>query len=647
MTQSAKLRHRIASLLAVGLRKATDGSDPSPTTGAREVYYLYVDKDRSGLILKAADQRALEREHRPRLVAADLRGRRLRRVTLSDLRALTVLRDIEDEEFLRELHGAVADFIPIRNSTDAPYWGVLSYRAARPDIDVRDFPLSTVSAAIKRNVKVGVSYSDSQEPSVSCSIDDYIGVGGSILDEADLRLISFWQSGRMARNAGAPPGQKLKENSLRSLAYARAAEKMVIGYYQQLGTYSVRDVSIEQVGSGDHLWKSGDVEVDGALLDVKNALSYRARVRHVYVPKFKRDRNQDVAIAGVITRITKKDSSEKAQQIFLGTVTMAKLATVRRAINSLAGRTQEVAIEFHDNSLPPWVFEIEEAAIDYETLLDWSLIFALQPTTTLAIAIACGRERTTATYHQLNLGQREAVDLLADATRTAGYSKATIGLFAISEFIARCVRGEDAAAFIRLLRKLLVMEDFEKDHLVKDISSETGFRDEDLKYEIRIKLEGSSSGGLVDPVGSLDALLKLLGQCAEGIQRSGIRFVHFDVPHPYIMLGKAESDAMLTIFAYCGGRLGSGAPCNNFPLVIAQHPNCDECGKLICDHCDFCSERCPRYHSNQEDEEHLLPRRGIGDAPPRKINFQLKQRRLACDDGLPSARPRIKPRSDF
>ncbi|MGE0225313.1 MAG: hypothetical protein AB7F35_10270 [Acetobacteraceae bacterium] len=515
---------------------------------------------------------------------------------------------------------AVAEFIPIRNSIDAPYWGALSYTAARPHINLRDLPLSRVNGAIKRNVKIEIYYGGSKDPRVRCGV-----LYDAALDDVDLQLVSIWQSGRLARKSGAPPDQKFKENSLRSLAYARAAEKMVVSYYKQTDMYNVRDVSVEQVHGKDDLWKSGDVQVDDALLDVKNALSYRDQVRHVYVSKFKRDRSQDVAIAGVITKIRKTEFSEQAEQVFLGTVTRSRLTAIQRAINNLPGRTQAVAVEFHDNSLPPWAFEINEAAIDYKALLDWSLTFALQPTTSLAVAIACGLERTTTSYHQLNAGQREVVDLLADAIRAAGYFKATIALFAISEFMARCVRGEDAEAFIRLLRKLLVIEDFEKDRLRKDISSETGFRNEDLKYEIGLMIEGSSSGGLVDPVGSLDSLLDLLRKCAESIQKSGIRFVHFDVPHPYIMLGKAQSGMTLTVFAYCGGRLRNGASCNTFPLVVMQNPNCNECGKLICDHCGFCSENCRRSCSVRKDEKHLSP---TGEASPRRIDFLLNRRRL-------------------
>jgi hypothetical protein len=64
-----------------------------------------------------------------------------------------------------------------------------------------------------------------------------------------------------------------------------------------------------------------------------------------------------------------------------------------------------------------------------------------------------------------------------------------------------------------------------------------------------------------------------------------------------VLQGKrSESDHLTTILAYCGGTIRDQGKykgkCGFRPLVIAQHRNCPNCGRLVCPKCDYCSDRC-------------------------------------------------------
>ena len=69
-----------------------------------------------------------------------------------------------------------------------------------------------------------------------------------------------------------------------------------------------------------------------------------------------------------------------------------------------------------------------------------------------------------------------------------------------------------------------------------------------------------------------------------------------------MLLGKTDRGEKLTIYTYCGGKKKGGFRCDNFPLSIVKHPNCQTCGRLVCDECGFCSERCPEGFQRRQSE---------------------------------------------
>ena len=56
---------------------------------------------------------------------------------------------------------------------------------------------------------------------------------------------------------------------------------------------------------------------------------------------------------------------------------------------------------------------------------------------------------------------------------------------------------------------------------------------------------------------------------------------------------------MVTILAYCGGKLKKGITCGTDPLVIGNNEICD-CGYLIYNNCGFCSKKCDDVKARQE-----------------------------------------------
>jgi hypothetical protein len=274
-------------------------------------------------------------------------------------------------------------------------------------------------------------------------------------------------------------------------------------------------------------------------------------------------------------------------QTFLGLASVTRLKIVQQTINALPYRTQALRLSFIDSSLPPWAFEVP-VDIDRAKLMRVAQLFSYEPTTIVALSLASGSPVPESISAGLNDSQRQVLHAFSSAIAGAGYSKATIALFTISEFIRWVVEHRNAASLVRFIRKLTSVESFRDVR----IGFSTQSTRSDKKYEIDIDFDGSCCGGLPDPMSSVADLFTLLEECAEHIQRSGIRLIHLDAPGPHVLVGKEEGGKTVTLYAYCGGKLQNGMWCNHFPLIISRNPTCSSCGRLICEHCEFCSDGC-------------------------------------------------------
>lgn len=415
------------------------------------------------------------------------------------------------------------------------------------------------------------------------------------LDEVDVRLINTWSH--------YPPDRQLSLDDLslqkfdrfrlnRRFIYARMAEKFVHDFYGHQLQKRAEDVSVRQLDGSDRRWVTHDIAAD-VPIDVKNATVFGRRRRHNFVEHFKRTGGRDVHIAGVRTEYP-SSGLMGIRQAFLGLVSLPDVERALSAVNELPGRAGPVRLSFDSGYIPPWAFEVDAYRQRYEVGAEWIDILATNPETRIAVSIARGRHRESPIYRGMNRVQKAFVDRLVHVIDRASYRKMSIALFAISEFLATLAIGNDASNVVRLIRRLISIDGFPSTaiRIAGFGSGLIAAKSKRETYRVRLNLEPSATGGLHDPTKSLVELLDLLEKAADGIARSELRLEHFDAPSPYILLGRMANGRKVTVYAYCGGKNDNGYACERFPLIMGHHATCDDCGKLICDDCDFCSEGC-------------------------------------------------------
>ncbi|ANY85436.1 hypothetical protein BB934_45290 (plasmid) [Microvirga ossetica] len=586
----------------------------SVVTQHKEEYDLFFNHAGDPIIVRWKELKRLQDGDKPRIIAANLKAQHLFRQSLRGLEGLKGYREIDDQVWLDTALKLLKAFMPKRDTLDPPFYGALT------DTNTNETRFGTVpyphgrpkhhwhvlSSFEKRTVVTWKTLS---------SISRRENRAEDRLNDEDIELINLWTNDsdeKLTRDEvdkWSDYSQTLPR--FKRYIYARMAEKFVADFYRyQLGVSAV-DVSILQVSGRDVRWKTHDIEAD-TLIDVKNATVFTSnRRRHNYVDKFKAVAGVDVAIAGVLTDGSGPDREKGIRQTLLGLVTRRDVQESTDAVNTLPDRLFPVTVHYDTGYIPAWAFEIEAYTPDYTVLYEWAAILARKPETIMALAIACGRHQECDVYQVLSQSQRDLVDRFALAVSRSSYRKLTIALFALSEFMHSVVRGENGAAVIRFIRRMISVENFtdwirrepaqgssgsgpfERRHVFKI-----------MEYEIDVDCPGGDSGALYDPTGSLSDLLKMLEECGERIALSGINFRHFDAPSPYMLLGKTDRGEKLTIYTYCGGKSKSGFRCDNFPLTLVKHPNCQTCGRLVCNECGYCSERCEeRFKRKRPDDD--------------------------------------------
>lgn len=568
-------------------------------TKVNESYELLFSSAGDAIIVRTEELVRLRAGGKPRIIGANLKTQRLLRVSLLSLNTLKGYRETNDHVLLNYALRLVQEFMPKRDNVDPPFYGALSdsisnesrfctvpYRHERPRLK-----WDALSSFEERSVARGKTYS---------SIRRRENRATDRLNDADIKLINLWANDNEQKLTRSDLSSEYSKtlSRFKRYIYARMAEKFVAEFYEKQLSVKANDVSILQLGGQDSRWKTHDIEAD-TLIDVKNATVFSSnRRRHNYFDKFKSVDEMDVAIAGVLSDANGPRYEKGIRQTLLGLVTRRDVVDATDAVNALPDRLFPVTVYFETGYIPAWAFELAEYTPDYEVLYEWAVILARKPETIMSLAIACGRHRECDVYPALSESQRGLVDRFALAVSRSSYRKLTIALFSISEFINSVAQGKDGAAVIRFLRRMISIEDFTDwprtitvpySGLVLSGSRQLKIGDE---YEIYVDCPGGDAGCLYDPTNSIKDLLSMLEQCGEQIASSGMTFCHFDAPSPYMLLGKTDLGERLTIYTYCGGRSKSGFRCDNFPLSFGKHANCRTCGRLICDECGFCSERC-------------------------------------------------------
>jgi hypothetical protein len=564
---------------------------PSASSDNMREYDLHLVGGSEWLVSKVGRIDALEHNKTGRVIVANLTRGRLQAVRRGLRYKLVSFDQCADGLQLEDGLTLLRRFARVRDLAQAPFFAALSFSTEKHSQEIR-VDGSDFSERDFHNFEVRINAVGESED---------LRLSSPLLEPDDLRLIDIWRTGRMREQTGerSPRHERF---SLLSLGYARLAEKLVLRYLTAQ-RQDAQDVSLGQLDGTNALWKSCDIVADRHI-DVKNATTYGSRKRHVFVPKFKKVDADDVLIAGVISEpysefVEYRRRKKKymgghyvysVRQTFLGFASLTDIDSVQAAINGLPERRQALALSFYENMLSAWTFEAS-VGIDTIKLLHVAELFAHELTTIIAASLACGHPVEEAILTGLNPAQRQLFEQFRFAVEKAGYSKATIALFAISEFIAWSIDGRNSAALIRFLRKINTIEDFTNTRDRLGFGLRSGREDE--KYETNIEFSGNCCGGLYDPTDSICTLFNLLETCAEQIGRLGARFVYFDVPNQFILVGKDEQGRATTLYAYCGGKLDNGAWCNHFPLVIGENASCPSCLRLVCNECGYCASRCP------------------------------------------------------
>lgn len=575
---------------------------PSRVPGAPQDYELYLNDREQWIVSRAGKIRELQEKVTQRVIVANLT---LERLSAIRLRHLTGLRSFEQCNDLVKLGSALPllrRFMNVRNLHKPPFWAALSTTSKRYNFSVVTSEFNQLQKVCRGTTTEIDAIVEGEKPArLICRQ----------LEPSDIQLVYLWQASRFNEQS-TDRNLRRERFSLLSLGYARLAEKLVLRYCKAQGL-NPRDVSLSQLCADQNLWKVCDIQTD-RYIDVKNATTLGSRTRHVFVPKFKKAGEDDVLIAGVIShpfgefienpRRKRKFMGgrfvQNVHQTFLGFAGLRNLSNIQSTINNLPERRQELAMSFYENTLPTWAFEASDG-FDLDRIYNAAKLFAHEPASIISLSFATGKKIPNFALAGMSSNQKDVFDQFSNAVNKAGYSKATIAMFSISQFLSWTIDGRNTVGLIRFLRKLNSVEDFGNGN-----EKDWGFSPPSRlgeKYEVEIEYSGSSCGGLYDPMGSVGNIFNLLERCAIQIRRLSLIFIHFDTPNPHILVGKAPDGRAITIYAYCGGKLESGAWCNQNPLIIGESENCQTCQRLVCQECGFCNEHCQSFKARKADRE--------------------------------------------
>lgn len=346
---------------------------------------------------------------------------------------------------------------------------------------------------------------------------------------------------------------------------ARRAELIAYEIYQQLYGFC-NDLSIKQViGSQDGRWRLADLESESGLIDVKNARSTRGNDQSNYVysehliPKFKETRSgNDVILSTFYT------DYQSEILLWLG-------ETTRSSINILLQHQWspyldvQLRTEGAKTFIPPWLCDYPSAVYEQRRNLFEKLqeqlhlappMYKIDYTAAIVLNLIPACEEDA---HSNETPLLYESYLMQERIKELELSRPTVYLHILSRFVDAIANGRE----------------FNSEALTKI----TKFHDMPLY--------------IADPAKSIYTLISILDRVQ---RRSGDhlqQFKFFKLVHPQILRGITSTGMTQTILAYCGGWLPGGGPkCGKYPLYLGQNEVCEECGKLICDACGFCTETC-------------------------------------------------------
>jgi len=453
------------------------------------------------------------------------------------------------------------------------------------------------------------------------------------LGQEDWVLAETWAASESSSN------QSHKQATMIS---ARAAEKVAQKFFSSLG-HSCIDTAILQLTGEKDTWKICDIIIDDDLfIDVKNTRyrrnnknNHRQNDRNgrmilseVCVPRFKKNRNNDdVLILGVMSPYLKLDQIQGLNQIpdpsdsifIVGGITQSKMDQLQKRY--VGRRLSRLTRQRLSNAayLPAWMMDYSDDfyrpignLIDLKKSIFPTLIPSLEEVNLFdyrpfPIMIQFNRDLPEGWQDSLASWEQEFYNRLLSRKRSNVNDR-----FSLPEL------------FLELLTHFLEMLSSQSESYHPHQYSNFLYFD---PIEMRFPLN------VTDPFGFIESFIRTLGLLWDNQRKSRIHeFTIFKFDPRGILQGqRPPNGASTTIIAYCGGsiykeprhRQGYQGKCLNSPLILGKHQNCQECGKLICDKCDFCSEDCAQCYSRR--------RSTTGRTPTSKIEtISLRDFLLMC-----------------
>ena len=361
---------------------------------------------------------------------------------------------------------------------------------------------------------------------------------------------------------------------------ARAAEIVAMDYYRDLYD-SVSDVSITQLdGSGN--WTDFDILVSGDAIDVKNARrSFSAPSFYVEhcVPYFKTVRNttRGVRICGVLSNyvnnfeeiIDDSGARDRDKYQILGETSHEIIQGIRIWIQRRFGHLFDLSGVWRDRYQPGWIFEFPDAH------------YPRRAFARLKVRDIMFRAKTISQASSVLPGW-----MLAVCPDVQGHSS-----FFSDEMTTTILKDlADAEKSIRIGRPFLFL--YIMAFVLEGLQS-SGESQRRLQRLRDLLMVSSSPLGLEDPQGYVLSLLSSLDSVIDAVEVQGKRFSSFRIASPDILRGRIGAEQEMTLFAYCGGFVGSSSvKCGFSPLVFGINESCSSCGHLICEKCQTCSRDC-------------------------------------------------------
>lgn len=408
----------------------------------------------------------------------------------------------------------------------------------------------------------------------------------SQLTNTDKNLSRIWM----------PPKAAHFPQQFAKMLSARLAERVAKQFYENLGR-NVFDVSATQLDKNPGDWKRYDLLIDNTKpIDVKNArtpVSNKNYYVDYCVPRFKEDRNnKEVTIAGVFSPYLHFDQitgnaeiyEETNDFIFLGETTHSAIQRLEQEFSNeyIEIILMEMPSTYYSarTVLPPWIF-------DYPSDI----------------------------YHEQEMArfkiQQMPLNVIPEKTSWLKEINPIPVLLVSGKELDPCwLPNNPNITFLEQLYKFqktgrISLPDLYLSILtdcLKKIYKPTAnyFHPRDYRKYLFSLNDGDSPLGIRDPLSIINTLisnLEILWNYRSYISWKEID--SFKIRGLGIVQARTHDMKLITLMAYCGGYIAEKGSCGNFPLIKGTHATCSVCHKLICDKCDFCSEKCQRYKANQ------------------------------------------------